>query len=473
MAAGPLSIKLRCASWQQLATIYKRDLSRGTMFLKASTPPAIGTAVRIDLDAAERVGDRADRRRRAARHRSAARRGRRAQARADPAGSVWMIESALAAESKRRDTPATGVPIAVRPTGRRGPIADGIGDGDDMVAAEHELITRADRRGRVAAQAQPVPGARRRLRGQRRRRARRVRRADQALSPGSVRALRVDRAARSRGRDLHPDPRRVSQARRRGRSRAGARGARSLGGATRRPAARSVRAAGRDPPPPLAEACLRQSDRTRARAEPGAARRAARRAHGLGHDRAPSESPAIEAPHRARPTPPLARSGPIPTPPTATPAVLRRPPRASRSGRSPRTRASRSGRRRRRTRHRCRPIAGRCSRRRRRCRPRSPMTARSRTLLDAGQASTRRSPATSVLAKKHPQRSHVPRRHRARARGCARSSQRDRLEAAQRFEAALEIDPSNERAARELAEMRRQATNERKGLLSRLMGKKE
>jgi len=51
--------------------------------------------------------------------------------------------------------------------------------------------------------------------------------------------------------------------------------------------------------------------------------------------------------------------------------------------------------------------------------------------------------------------------------------QRDRMEAAQRFEAALELDPSNERAARELAEMRRQATNERKGLLSRLMGKKE
>jgi Tfp pilus assembly protein PilF len=50
---------------------------------------------------------------------------------------------------------------------------------------------------------------------------------------------------------------------------------------------------------------------------------------------------------------------------------------------------------------------------------------------------------------------------------------RDRLEAAQKFESVLEIDPSNERAARQLAEMRRQATNERKGLLSRLMGKKE
>jgi len=50
--------------------------------------------------------------------------------------------------------------------------------------------------------------------------------------------------------------------------------------------------------------------------------------------------------------------------------------------------------------------------------------------------------------------------------------QRDRLEAAQRFEAVLELDPTNERAARELAEMRRIATNERKGFLARLLGKK-
>jgi tetratricopeptide (TPR) repeat protein len=59
------------------------------------------------------------------------------------------------------------------------------------------------------------------------------------------------------------------------------------------------------------------------------------------------------------------------------------------------------------------------------------------------------------------------------AEGMRALAQRDRLEAAQRFESVLEIDPANERAARELAEMRRLATNERKGLLSRLMGKKE
>ena len=59
------------------------------------------------------------------------------------------------------------------------------------------------------------------------------------------------------------------------------------------------------------------------------------------------------------------------------------------------------------------------------------------------------------------------------AEGMRAMASRDRLEAAQRFEAVLELDPANERAARELAEMRRLATNERKGMLSRLLGKKE
>ena len=58
------------------------------------------------------------------------------------------------------------------------------------------------------------------------------------------------------------------------------------------------------------------------------------------------------------------------------------------------------------------------------------------------------------------------------AEGFKALADRDRLEAAQRFEAVLELDPSNERAARVLAEMRRRATEERKGHLSRLLGKK-
>jgi hypothetical protein len=77
-----------------------------------------------------------------------------------------------------------------------------------------------------------------------------------------------------------------------------------------------------------------------------------------------------------------------------------------------------------------------------------------------------------TLSKKHPSDKSV-RAGIELVEGLRALGQRDRMEAAQRFEAALELDPSNERAARELADMRRQATNERKGLLSRLMGKKE
>jgi len=77
-----------------------------------------------------------------------------------------------------------------------------------------------------------------------------------------------------------------------------------------------------------------------------------------------------------------------------------------------------------------------------------------------------------ALAKKNPQ-DRAARAGIELVEGLQAIASRDRLEAAQRFESALEIDPSNERAARELADMRRQATNERKGLLSRLMGKKE
>ena len=42
-SAGPLSVKLQCASWQQLAAIYQRDLKKGLMFLKAGRPPPVGT----------------------------------------------------------------------------------------------------------------------------------------------------------------------------------------------------------------------------------------------------------------------------------------------------------------------------------------------------------------------------------------------------------------------------------------------
>lgn len=57
------------------------------------------------------------------------------------------------------------------------------------------------------------------------------------------------------------------------------------------------------------------------------------------------------------------------------------------------------------------------------------------------------------------------------ATGLRALAQRDRFVAAERFERVLALDPTNERAARELAEMRRKNTTERTGMLSRLLGK--
>jgi tetratricopeptide (TPR) repeat protein len=48
----------------------------------------------------------------------------------------------------------------------------------------------------------------------------------------------------------------------------------------------------------------------------------------------------------------------------------------------------------------------------------------------------------------------------------------DKAIAARHFEAALQLDPHDERAARELATIRRALTDSRKGLLSKLLGKK-
>ena len=141
MATGPLSIKLRCASWPQLATIYKRDLSRGTMFLKATTPPALGTPVRIDLTLPSAsvivLPGTVDR------HVTDPQRGAGVELKLAPIApaSIYMIESALASEAKRRNTPAAGVPIvgATPPSSSTGPLA-ALSDGEEVGAAEQELV---------------------------------------------------------------------------------------------------------------------------------------------------------------------------------------------------------------------------------------------------------------------------------------------------------------------------------------------
>src|SRR5262245_12106268 len=133
MAGAALSIKLRCASWQQLATIYKRDLSRCLMFLKATTQPALGTIVRIDLElpsatVIELQGT-------IVKHVTDPQRGNGVDLQLDPlpTKSVWMIESALAAENKvRAQTGNEGNQAPGKPTA--------LSDGEAVTAAEADLI---------------------------------------------------------------------------------------------------------------------------------------------------------------------------------------------------------------------------------------------------------------------------------------------------------------------------------------------
>src|SRR5262245_46751598 len=140
MAEGALSIKLRCASWQQLATIYKRDLSHGTMFLRAATPPPLGTSVRIDLTlpsasviALAGVVHN---------HVQDPQRGAGILLKLDPipAGTVWMIESALASEQRRIATPQ-GTPVAGthHVTGMIPTISE-VSEVAELAAAERDLI---------------------------------------------------------------------------------------------------------------------------------------------------------------------------------------------------------------------------------------------------------------------------------------------------------------------------------------------
>src|SRR5262244_1637486 len=117
MAEGALSIKLRCASWHQLATIYKRDLSHGTMFLRAAAPPPIGTAVRIDLTLPSATVIALDGV--VAAHVQDPQRGTGIELTLSPIApsAVWLIETALASEHRRLAAAVRGTSSAgARPT---------------------------------------------------------------------------------------------------------------------------------------------------------------------------------------------------------------------------------------------------------------------------------------------------------------------------------------------------------------------
>ena len=437
MATGALSIKLKCASWQQLATIYKRDLIRGAMFLKASTPPAVATQVRIDLTLPSGsvivLTGTVDQ------HVTDPQRGSGVELKLAPipAGTIWMIESALAAEAAKKVPPSSGVPTA-SPAAQSGPVA-AVGAGEDLAAAETDLV-RA-----LVAEAESLKKLNPFL----------VLGIGYEASDNDVRAAFGELTKR-----YHPD-----------------RFARYESTELRNVAA-EIFILIRDAYRRICD----EASRSQVLASLG---------------RASATPRAIPTPAAMRTTPPQGMqrvSGKIPTaqvPPMRVPE--RTTPMAAQSDSIPTTRINEQ------TTKKPEPLPARDAGNNEPTKKPEPLAAEKRpTATTPPPRSVTASPAPvselpehgaleelldhgrfdealaqyRLLSKKHPQ-DRVLRAGIELCEGLAALAQRDRLEAAQRFEAALEIDPSNERAARELAEMRRQATNERKGLLSRLMGKKE
>ncbi|MGN6105138.1 MAG: DnaJ domain-containing protein [Kofleriaceae bacterium] len=416
MASGALSIKLRCTSWQQLATIYRRDLSRGTMFLRASAPPPLGTQVRIDLalPSASVVALSGV----VHRHIDDPQRGTGVELQLSPipAGSIWLIESALASE-QRKQTPAHGVPVSPLPATRSGPIAS-LGDGEDLAAAESELIRALLAEAESLKKLNPflVLGIGyeasdadvRKAFGELTKRYHPDRFARYESTELRAVAAEIFILIRDAYRRLGDEAGRIAVLTSLGRSAA----PRAVPAPRAHPPAGAVSLSIAAPRPPVNRPATAQIPVLR---PPGAA------------DRSAPVRPIAEPPGAAVRTTPRA--------PTADPTAAPSPAAA-------RGHAGAEG-----------------------------DAAALEDLIDAGRLDEALA-GFKLLSKKHPQDRPL-RAGIELCEGLLALQLRDRLEAAQRFETALEIDPSNERAARELADMRRQATNERKGLLSRLMGKRD
>lgn len=443
MGSPVLSIKLRCASWQQLSVIYKRDLCRQAIFLKTQSPPPIGVEVRIDLTLPSETTvtmtgwitghvPPTDSR------------GGGIDVKLAPLApnSMWLIESALASEAKLRQDSKSDIHPA-------------LADRQELAHAEGEL---------VSALSSEIDSLRR-------------------LNPFQVLGLGYEagdldvRAAFAElTKRYHPDrfaryqsaePRRLAaeifilirDA------------YRKLGDPQTR--ATTLAAIGRVGDPraiPVMRTGAVPVMRTGASQVVSRASIPARPEHsplpvahvpptsaaGSGAQQALSgasgSSSMPSASVLAGPTVSASAPQPPPLPSRASAPPHHAQGAASSPSSQPNARATTGA---------APPV-----------KPISDIEfAHLEQLLDA-EAYDEALATFKSLAKRAPQDRHV-RAGIELCEGFLAFAARDRLEAAQKFEAVLEIDPSNERAARQLAEMRRQATNERKGLLSRLMGKKE
>jgi hypothetical protein len=521
MAVAALSIKLRCASWQQLATIYRRDLSKGTMFLKASSQPPLGTLVRIDLTlpsstVIELAGV-------IVKHVVDPARGAGVELQLEPlpTNSVWLIESALAAEKKVRAATAQPTASATEDSVVSGSTR-ALSEGQDIAEAETELVKALEAECESLRKLNPflvlsVP----------------YDSTDEAVRAAFgelTKRYHPDRFARYQSvklrqvaaeifiiiRDAY---RKLADAS--GRQQVVAQlGARPV---ARLPPRSPAMPSSPPPPPPSRPGAIQRAPTPPPIPPPLS--RSSRDVH-----EAPTKPPPIPGVSGAASLEPPTKPGPYdaPTNPSLKPAELATTelakgdelavPLAQRDVKSGPVRAfvvpasegpkpiedAKSG-----------PVRAVVADlksgpvRMPAMPPRAPTPVAGIPIVQTAAVPVIANPATSTasssvgtpvnhdeadaavieslieagklddalagyraLAKKHPN-DRTCRAGIELCEGLLALIQRDRLEAAQRFEAALELDPSNERAARELAEMRRQATNERKGLLSRLMGKKE
>ena len=436
MALAPLSIKLRCASWGQLATIYKRDLTRGALFLRSSRPPPVGTTVKIDMTlpsettinlsgvVVEQVGEGGMDGRGP---------GVDIKLAAIPQSAMWLIETALASHRAPTAPPAAQAAAPRTRPATAGPRADdaGMDDGADLAAAERELYKALSAELASLQKLNPF----------------------QLLGVGyGADDQDVRTAFGELTRRYHPD--RYAK----------------YPSLELRQLANEIFLLIRD--------AYRKLDTEAARAQTLEKLGRGPRVIGV----PPVHPRTVQRQTLSRgvavPTPRAPSSPPAP-PPRATPpggVTIERPAKATPAGGVPLANTARA----------------------------SDESARVRAVTAATIASQRTKPPSpsppsppageldeTALDKLLDEQRHADalmlcRRALARnpndrvarvgielAAGLDALAGSDRLEAAQRFEAVLEIDPSNERAARELAEMRRLATSERKGLLSRLLGKKD
>jgi tetratricopeptide (TPR) repeat protein len=441
---APLSIKLRCASWQQLSAIYRRDLSRNAMFLRSSNPPPLGTPVRIDLTlpsdsmvvltgvvhemvptgGLEGRGPGVD-----------------IQLQPIPPSAMWLIETALSSATKGQSAmsqishirsvtqpqaqppgqpqatpPPEPVPEPPRPT--RDPTEAGLEDGSEWADAEDELLAAltAEHESLRKLNAFQVLGL-----------GYEAGDADVRRAFGELtKRYHPDRFARYPSQELRRHAAEIfilirDAYRRLGDDKGRQQVLAQIGPRVQRPGP-AVRLG---TPPPVSTAAGPPPP-------PGAA-----------SPPAPAGGPSRPPPPPRAATPPL-RPGPPPAPGAPPPG----PPGPIASPTAATTRLA--------------TVPGEDGR---------TDTSAADALIEQGKYDEALA-VYKIYARKHPG-DRIAKAGIELAEGLRSLAQRDRLEAAQRFESVLELDPSNERAARELAEMRRQATNERKGLLTRLLGKKE